>query len=84
MDVRFSDTNEDPLTLQTAIELIDRVFVNLSNIRMIIAVFVNWDPAMYLVHALGRVATSQIPMILERLELHRSGAVYVQVSEDHA
>ena len=84
VDVRFDDTKENPLTLQTAVELIDRVFVKLSNIRMIIAVFVNWDPAMYLVHALGRVATSQIPMILERLELHRSGAVYVQVSENHA
>ena len=84
MVVRLSDTNENPLALQTAVELIDRVFVNLSNIRMIIAVFVNWDPAMYLVHSLGRVSKSQIPMILERLELHRSGAVYVQVSEDHA
>ena len=84
VDLRLGDTNENPLTLETATELINRLFVKLSNIRMIIAVFVNWDPAMYLIHALGRVAISNIPMILERLELHRSGAVYVQVSEDHA
>lgn len=84
VDLRIADTKENPLTLQTAAELIDRVFVKLSNIRMIIAVLVNWDPIMYLVHALGRVATLGIPMILERLELHRSGAVYVQVSDDHA
>jgi len=84
VDVRISDTEEDILNLETAAELIDRVFVKLSNIRMIIADFVNWDPAMYIVHALGRVASSQLPMILQRLELHRSGTVYAQISDDHA
>ena len=84
VDLHIGDTNEDVLNLETATELVDRVFVKLSNIRMVIATFVNWDPAMYIVHALGRVASSQLPMILQRLELHRSGTVYEQISETHA
>ncbi|KIM38371.1 hypothetical protein M413DRAFT_447849, partial [Hebeloma cylindrosporum] len=81
VDVRFGDTAENTLTLEVAAELIERVFVKLSTIRMIIATFVNWEPLMYLVHALGRA--SQIPMVLERLELHRTGAVHVQLSHNH-
>ncbi|KDR85478.1 hypothetical protein GALMADRAFT_51362 [Galerina marginata CBS 339.88] len=79
IDIRINDTPQQPLTLETATLLINRVFKKLSNIRVMIIVVQDWDPALFIIHSLRRVAEERLPMVLERFELHRAGSAYVQV-----
>ncbi|KAH9486490.1 hypothetical protein JR316_0000555 [Psilocybe cubensis] len=79
IDVRINDTVEHPLTLESTTVLINRLFEKLSNIRVLIIVVQDWDPALTIIHALRRVAQEGLPMIMERFELHRAGSAYVQI-----
>ncbi|KAJ3503454.1 hypothetical protein NLJ89_g8427 [Agrocybe chaxingu] len=79
IDIRIDDTKERPMTLQDMSKLVDKLFVKLSNIRLLVIVVQDWDPALVVLNGLRRVATENLPMIMERFELHRDGSPYVQV-----
>lgn len=79
IDVRINDTVEQPLTLESTTVLINRLFEKLSNIRVLIIVVQDWDPALSIIQALRRVAQDKLPMVMERFELHRAGSAYVQI-----
>ncbi|PPQ82645.1 hypothetical protein CVT25_007575 [Psilocybe cyanescens] len=79
IDIRINDTAEQPLTLESTSQLIGRLFEKLSNIRVLIIVVQDWDPALFIIHALRRVAQENLPMVMERFELHRAGSAYVQI-----
>ncbi|KAF8913140.1 hypothetical protein CPB84DRAFT_1760436 [Gymnopilus junonius] len=83
LDIRINDSPEEPLTLQTTTDLITRLFRKLSNIRVLVIVVQEWDPAFCFIHSLLRVGKKGIPMILEHFEIHRAGAMYLQLGSGY-
>lgn len=83
IDVRINDSKEKPWTLAIARAVVERLFAKLSTIRVLVVILQDWDAILYLVHEFQRVKTHNMPMIMERLELHRTGQAYVQAGIQH-
>ncbi|KAF8203795.1 hypothetical protein BJ912DRAFT_941087 [Pholiota molesta] len=71
LDIRINSTEEKPWTIAMARNVLGRLFTKLSTIRALVIVMENWDPLLYTVDALRIVKEQNLPMILERLEIHR-------------
>lgn len=78
VDVRINDSKEKPWSLDMGRWVIDRLFTKLSNIRVLVVVLQEWDPILYLLHSLARVQAENLHIIMERLEVHRTGPTYDQ------
>ena len=68
------DTPEKPLTIETTVTLIERLFTKLSSIRALQVSVQQLDSAECFIRSLSRVGEQRIPMILERLEIIRQPA----------
>ncbi|KAG1754883.1 uncharacterized protein EDB91DRAFT_1242111 [Suillus paluster] len=58
-------------------ELIDKIFVKVSQIRMLVLVVDNWPPALLVLHKLQEAAEAGRSINMERLEIHRMGQPFV-------
>ncbi|KAG0707468.1 hypothetical protein DFH29DRAFT_895887 [Suillus ampliporus] len=58
-------------------ELIDTIFVKVSQIRLLVLVVDNWPPALLVLHKLQEVAEAGQVINMERLEIHRKGQPFV-------
>ncbi|TFK36987.1 hypothetical protein BDQ12DRAFT_608988 [Crucibulum laeve] len=83
LDLRINDTTEQRFTPETLGLLLDKIFTKLSTIRMLIVIVEDWEPALLILDKLRVVAQEKVPMIMERLELHRSGLPYVQLGNGY-
>jgi F-box-like len=79
LDIRINDTKENPIPLSAMHNLLQRLLGKISNIRIFIVVLQEWDPILVVLHAFRVVREENLPMILERFEMHRSGSPYVQI-----
>lgn len=79
LDIRINDTKRNPISPAEMHNLLNKLVDKLSNIRILIIVIHEWDPILVVLHALRVVQEKSLPMILERLEIHRSGSPYVQI-----
>ncbi|KAH7916440.1 hypothetical protein BJ138DRAFT_1052779 [Hygrophoropsis aurantiaca] len=60
-------------------DLLDKVFVKLSQIRMLVVIVDNWPPALVVLHKLQEAGRAGIPINMDRFEIHRSGRPYVWI-----
>ncbi|KAF5312028.1 hypothetical protein D9619_002829 [Psilocybe cf. subviscida] len=81
VDIRINDAVDKPWTMEMTRCVVDKLFMKLPTIRILIVVLHDWDPILYILQALSRVAELGIPMIMERLEVHRSGPAYIQMGD---
>ncbi|KAF8641055.1 hypothetical protein AX17_000699 [Amanita inopinata Kibby_2008] len=81
LDVRINNTYNFRFNGQSMRELLNKLFVKLSQIRILIVVVDDWDAIAAVVEALGTAASRGCPILLERIELHRSGAHYFGVEQ---
>ncbi|OAX43018.1 hypothetical protein K503DRAFT_732428 [Rhizopogon vinicolor AM-OR11-026] len=58
-------------------ELLDKIFVKVSQIRMLVLVVDNWPPALVVLHKLQEAAEAGNAINMERLEIHRMGQPFV-------
>ncbi|KAF8973503.1 hypothetical protein BDZ97DRAFT_1751547 [Flammula alnicola] len=79
IDIRINETEHQPWSLAMTRYIVDKIFTKLSNIRVMIVVLKEWDALLYILHSLRRVAEENLPMVMERLELHRAGPAFVQM-----
>lgn len=79
LDIRINDTKENPISLAAMHSLLQRLLDKISNIRIFIIILQEWDPILVVLHAFRIVQEKNLPMILERFEMHRSGSPYVQI-----
>jgi hypothetical protein len=83
LDIRIIDTKEKPMSLETMQNLLKRLLEKISNFRIILIVLQDWDPILFLLHAFCVVKEKNLPMIIERFEMHRGGSPYVQIGAGH-
>ncbi|KIL71459.1 hypothetical protein M378DRAFT_65319 [Amanita muscaria Koide BX008] len=81
LDIRITDTLVAKYDKKTMNEVLDRLFTKISQIRILIVIVEDWEPALVVVNRLQIVAEWNCPMILERIEVHRSGAHYLQIDD---
>lgn len=79
VDIRINDSVDKPWSMDMIQDVVDRLFLKLPTIRILIVVLHDWDPILYILQALSRIAELGIPMMMERLEVHRSGPAYIQM-----
>jgi len=77
IDVRIDDSREEPLTTQALTKILDKVFEKLSSLHILVVFVQGWDPIFAILERFRRVDDEKLPMILERIELHRIGQPYV-------
>ncbi|KAF8899034.1 hypothetical protein BD779DRAFT_1431539 [Infundibulicybe gibba] len=78
LDIRINDKEGHKFTGSEMEELLDRLFTKVSHIRMLIVIIEDWEPVLTVLDKLRAVATSGVPLTIERFELHRTGSPYVQ------
>ncbi|KAF9486318.1 hypothetical protein BDN70DRAFT_1648 [Pholiota conissans] len=83
VDIRISDTSAKPWTLDVARVVIQIIFTKLSNLRILVIMLQDWDPILYIIDAFRVVKEQNIPMVLERFEVHRMGATYIQIGRGY-
>ncbi|KJA28659.1 hypothetical protein HYPSUDRAFT_721406 [Hypholoma sublateritium FD-334 SS-4] len=83
VDVRINDSKEKPWSLDMGMRVINKLFTKLPNIRVLVVVLQDWDPLLYLLNSLTRVKTENMHIIMERLEVHRTGPTYEQQGTAH-
>ncbi|KAK2460107.1 hypothetical protein APHAL10511_007873 [Amanita phalloides] len=70
LDIRINDSNVYKFDSKTISELLDKVFVKLGQIRILIVIVDGVEPAQTVFEKLQTIANRKCPMILERLEVH--------------
>lgn len=83
LDIRINDTQARPLSLAEIQILFKRLFEKISNLRIVLIVLQEWDLILFVLRAFCAVKEKNIPMILERFEMHRGGSPYVQIGAGH-
>ncbi|KAI6047926.1 hypothetical protein EDC04DRAFT_3101533 [Pisolithus marmoratus] len=81
IDVRLDERNvqweqnEDQhvFTAQQMSDLLDRLFVKLPQIRMLVVIVDNWPPAITVLRKLQTAGNDGIPINIKRLEIYRMG-----------
>lgn len=77
-DWRYKE-DDHRFTAEQMEELLDKVFVKVSQIRMLVLVVDNWPPALIVLHKLQEAAEAGRAINMERLEIHRMGQPFVWV-----
>jgi len=75
-DWRYKE-DDHRFTAEQMEELIDKIFVKVSQIRMLVLVVDNWPPALVVLHKLHEAAEAGNVINMERLEIHRMGQPFV-------
>ncbi|KAF9015650.1 hypothetical protein BDQ17DRAFT_59122 [Cyathus striatus] len=78
LDVRFNDTPTYKFTPEEMDNLLNKILLKLSTIRMLIVIVGDWKVALTIIDRLKIVGTENIPVIFERFELHRDGPPLVE------
>ncbi|KAG6334534.1 hypothetical protein ID866_4550 [Astraeus odoratus] len=75
------DKNEDQhrFTAKQMSDLLDKLFVKLSQIRMLVVIVDNWPPAITVLRKLQDAGNAGIPITMERLEIYRTGRPLVWI-----
>ncbi|KAI6120617.1 hypothetical protein EDD16DRAFT_1574551 [Pisolithus croceorrhizus] len=75
------EQNEDQhvFTAEQMSNLLDRLFVKLAQIRMLVVIVDNWPPAITVLRKLQAAGNAGTPISIERLEIYRMGKPYVWV-----
>ncbi|KAF9056096.1 hypothetical protein BJ165DRAFT_1398839 [Panaeolus papilionaceus] len=76
-DIRIGEGKEF-MKIQDIIPLFEELWKKISQLRTLIVVVHDWDPIIHIVNQLARVYVERVPLILEHLEIHRTGPYYVQ------
>jgi hypothetical protein len=71
LDIRI---NAIPLSLAEMQYLLNRLFEKISNLRTIVLVLQEWNVILFVLQAFCAVKEKNIPMILERFAMHRTGS----------
>lgn len=85
IDIRLNERdpqwgqNEDQhkFTAEQMSDLLDKLFVKLPQIRMLVIIVDNWPPAITVLRKLQAAGNAGIPINIERIEIHRAGKPYV-------
>ncbi|KAK7465413.1 hypothetical protein VKT23_005391 [Stygiomarasmius scandens] len=75
MDIRINDNPREPYTYEEVEQLLDRLTPVVSNIRMLIVLFTEWNSILSILRWLDRWGP-RVPLAMERLEIHRLGSPY--------
>ncbi|KAG2155569.1 hypothetical protein DEU56DRAFT_314284 [Suillus clintonianus] len=75
-DWRYKE-DDHRFTAEQMEELIDKIFVKVSQIRMLVLVVDNWPPALVVLQKLQEAAEAGKIINMERLEIHRMGQPFV-------
>ncbi|KAG6910524.1 hypothetical protein DXG01_009943 [Tephrocybe rancida] len=75
LDLRISSDETNPIALQDMDDLLNRLLLNLSRIRIFIYIGSTWEHAALLLRKLQTAGRIAKPISLERLEIHRGGHV---------
>ncbi|KAF5368563.1 hypothetical protein D9758_002243 [Tetrapyrgos nigripes] len=73
LDLRISDSPTKVYTYDEIQNLLEHLTPSISNIRMLIVLLHSWDCVLALLSWLNRWGSESVPMIMERLEIHRTG-----------
>ncbi|KAL4070637.1 hypothetical protein J3A83DRAFT_3236824 [Scleroderma citrinum] len=87
IDIRLNERdpqwgqNEDQhkFTAEQMSSLLDKLFVKLPQIRMLVIIVDNWPPAITVLRKLQAAGNAGIPINIERLEIHRTGKPYIWI-----
>ena len=71
------DEDQHRFTAEQMSDLLDKLFVKLPQIRMLVVNVHNWPPAITVLRKLQIAGNARIPINIERLEIYRSGKPYV-------
>ncbi|KAK7058455.1 hypothetical protein VNI00_002089 [Paramarasmius palmivorus] len=77
LDLRINDFEKRRYTALELRPLLQQLTPKLSNLRMLILLFEEWEPILEILQWLERVGKSGVKFNLERFELHRTGSPYV-------
>jgi F-box-like len=83
LDIRINDSQERPLSLAEMQYLFQKLLKKISNLRIVFIVLQEWDLILFVLHAFCAVKERNLPMLLERFEMHRGGSPYVQIGAGH-
>ena len=83
LDIRINDSQARPLSLAEMQNLFKKLLKKISNLRIVFIVLQEWDLILFVLHAFCAVKERNLPMILERFEMHRGGSPYVQIGAGH-
>jgi hypothetical protein len=83
LDIRINDTQARPLSLTEIQNLFKKILEKISNLRIVFIVLQEWDLILFVLHSFRAVKERNLPMILERFEMHRGGSPYVQIGAGH-
>ncbi|EGO31029.1 hypothetical protein SERLADRAFT_412511 [Serpula lacrymans var. lacrymans S7.9] len=79
-DERWSSNEDDHrFTGEQMSDLLDMLFVKLSQIRMLIVIVDNWPPALVVLHKLQEAGRAGLEINITRFEIHRAGRPYVWI-----
>ena len=83
LDIRINDSQARPLSLAEMQYLFNKIIKKISNLRIVFIVLQEWDLILYVIHSFCAVKERNLPMVLERFEIHRGGSPYVQIGAGH-
>ncbi|THV07516.1 hypothetical protein K435DRAFT_788433 [Dendrothele bispora CBS 962.96] len=75
VDIRINDHHDREFTYEEIENLLDRLTPHLSNIRILIVLFHDWECILSLMRWLDHWS-ARVPLIMDRLEIHRTGSPY--------
>ncbi|KAI3622117.1 hypothetical protein WG66_015730 [Moniliophthora roreri] len=77
LDLRINDFEGRRYTPLDIRPLLVKLAPKLSNLRMLILLFENWEPILEILQWLERAGQKGVKLNLERFELHRTGSPYI-------
>ncbi|KAF5385092.1 hypothetical protein D9615_001274 [Tricholomella constricta] len=83
LDIRISRESGINITAQQMGVLMDRLLTKLPNIRMLLIMVEEWDPALVALAKLRDAGQAGVAFNMERFELHRTGSPYVQIGSGY-
>ena len=83
LDIRINDSQARPLSLAEMQNLFNQILKKISNLRIVFIVLQEWDLILFVIHSFCTVKERNLPMLLERFEMHRGGSPYVQIGAGH-
>lgn len=81
--IRISDGREAlPMSSETMREIVSTINEGWSTIKVLVVIIHHWEPCNILLDALNQVLKETEPMVLSRLEIHRTSHPYLSVGSN--
>ncbi|KAH6917001.1 hypothetical protein BKA70DRAFT_319518 [Coprinopsis sp. MPI-PUGE-AT-0042] len=81
--IRISDGREaHPMTSENMREIVSTINTSWSTVKVLVVILHHWDPCNILLAALQQVNREMEPMVLSRLEMHRTSHPYISVGSN--